>query len=199
MVISIALQKGGTGKTSSSNSLATGFTRRGKRGFSHWSTVKPIPPKCFSRTMRILEKRKRTTTRFGGQALAVRSTLISNLDIVPSHILRSNTDIELTTAMDRREELLKSKLEKIKAQYNCVLIDCPLYCHGWRSPRLPPAKRFWLSPLSAISNSIRSSKCENTLPQQETDTRAKNNFGELIRRVYTTGNRGERWRSNYDR
>ena len=47
------------------------------------------------------------------------------LDIVPAHILLSNTDVELTTAIDHREARLKNQLDAIKAQYEYVLIDCP--------------------------------------------------------------------------
>ncbi len=37
----------------------------------------------------------------------------------------SNTDIELTTAIDHREARLKTELDKIKGQYDVVIIDCP--------------------------------------------------------------------------
>jgi chromosome partitioning protein len=47
------------------------------------------------------------------------------LDIVPSHILLSNTDIELTTAKDHREARLKAQLDRIKDDYDFVFIDCP--------------------------------------------------------------------------
>jgi chromosome partitioning protein len=50
---------------------------------------------------------------------------VPNLDIVPSHILLSNTDVELTTAIDHREERLKRELDPIKNNYDFVFIDCP--------------------------------------------------------------------------
>ena len=53
------------------------------------------------------------------------STSISLLSVVPSHILLSNTDIELTTAIDHREARLKHELDTIKDQYEFVVIDCP--------------------------------------------------------------------------
>ena len=46
-------------------------------------------------------------------------------DIVPSHILLSNTDVKLTTAIDHREARLKTQLDAIQAQYDYVFIDCP--------------------------------------------------------------------------
>ncbi|CAN5846382.1 hypothetical protein BH10CHL1_BH10CHL1_14630 [soil metagenome] len=47
------------------------------------------------------------------------------MDIVASHILLSNTDIELTTAKDHREARLKQQLDKIQANYDFIFIDCP--------------------------------------------------------------------------
>ena len=57
--------------------------------------------------------------------LPVHKTDIANLSIIPSHILLSNTDIELTTAIDHREARLKNELDKIASQYDYILIDCP--------------------------------------------------------------------------
>ena len=57
--------------------------------------------------------------------LPIHKTSIPNLDIVPSHILLSNTDIELTTAKDHREARLKAQLDQVKQNYDYVLIDCP--------------------------------------------------------------------------
>jgi chromosome partitioning protein len=59
------------------------------------------------------------------QPLPIHSTHVRNLSIVPSHILLSNTDIELTIAKDHREARLKSALDKIKAGYDYVFIDNP--------------------------------------------------------------------------
>jgi chromosome partitioning protein len=44
---------------------------------------------------------------------------------VPSHILLSNADVELTTAKDHREARLRMQLEPIKGQYDHIFIDCP--------------------------------------------------------------------------
>jgi chromosome partitioning protein len=55
----------------------------------------------------------------------VHQTQIENLSIVPSHILLSNTDIELTVAVDHRESRLKNELDRIKEQYDYVIIDNP--------------------------------------------------------------------------
>lgn len=126
MVFSIASQKGGTGKTSSTISLAAGLARQDKKVLvididSQANSSKVLLPNYT-------ELRKEDTiyvTILERQSLPVRSTSLPNLDIVPSHILLSNTDIELTIAKDHREERLKNALDSIKNQYDIVLIDCP--------------------------------------------------------------------------
>src|SRR5690606_10506224 len=65
------------------------------------------------------------TTILDRKPLAITSTPLPHLDIVPSHILLSETDIKLTAAIDHREARLKAALEPVKATYEHVIIDCP--------------------------------------------------------------------------
>src|ERR1700737_415545 len=126
MVISVASQKGGTGKTSTSISLASGLARRGKHVLlididSQANSSKVLIPDY-------LDLRKENTvyaTILDRQPLAVQHTAIPNLDIVPSHILLSNTDVELTSAKDHREARLKSQLDQLKDKYDYIFIDNP--------------------------------------------------------------------------
>src|SRR5690606_18617716 len=64
--------------------------------------------------------------------LFVHRTSIPNLAIVPSHILLSDTDVKLTTALDHREARLKAELDGIRQYYDYVFIDCPPAL-GWLS------------------------------------------------------------------
>jgi chromosome partitioning protein len=126
MVFSIASQKGGTGKTSTSISLAAGLARRNKKVLlididSQANSSKVLLPNYAE----LRKEETLYTTILDRQPLPIRQTSIPNLAIVPSHILLSNTDIELTTAKDHREERLKNGLDTIKGQYDIVLIDCP--------------------------------------------------------------------------
>lgn len=126
MVISIASQKGGTGKTSTSISLAAGLAHKGKK-------VLLIDIDCQANSSKVLldnyaELKKEQTiyaTILERNPLPIHETKVKNLSIVPSHILLSNTDIELTTALDHREARLKSRLDEIKDNYDFVFIDCP--------------------------------------------------------------------------
>src|SRR5438132_12505699 len=115
MIYSIASQKGGTGKTTASISLSAGLARQEKKVLlidvdsqansskvllHHYTTI-PVEETIY-RT--ILDRKP----------LAIHKTHVPNLDIVPSHILLSNTYVEITNAMDHRESCLKRKIDIIK-------------------------------------------------------------------------------------
>lgn len=127
MVISVASQKGGTGKSSTTISLGAGLARLNHK------RVLIIDIDSQSNTSKVLIrnypklKKEQTlyTTILERKPLKIHQTLIPKLDIVPSHILLSNTDIELTTAKDHREARLKAQLDRIKDDYDYVFIDCP--------------------------------------------------------------------------
>jgi len=126
MIISIASQKGGVGKTSTAISVAAGLARKGKRTLlididSQANSSKVLLPNYQG----IKSDQTIHTTVLDRKPLPVHKTTVYNLFIVPSHILLSNTDIELTTAIDHREARLKTELDKIAGEYDFVIIDCP--------------------------------------------------------------------------
>jgi len=126
MVISIASQKGGVGKTSTAISLAAGLARKGKKTLlididSQANSSKVLMPNYPE----ITAENTIYATIIERRPLPVHHTNVRNLSIIPSHILLSNTDIELTTAIDHREARLKNELDKIVGDYDFVFIDCP--------------------------------------------------------------------------
>jgi chromosome partitioning protein len=126
MIYAISSQKGGTGKTTTSISLSAGLARRGKRVLLIDIDSQANSSKVLLPNYRDLPAgRTINTTILERKPLPVHETTIPNLAIVPSHILLSNTDIELTTALDHREARLKAELEPIQDQYDYVFIDCP--------------------------------------------------------------------------
>src|SRR5687768_8061276 len=126
MILSVASQKGGTGKTTTSISLAAGLARKGQRVLlidtdSQANSSKVLLPNYPE----IDHDQTLYATMLERKPLVIHPTSVPNLDIVPAHILLSNTDIELTSAIDHREARLKRELDRIKDGYAFVIIDCP--------------------------------------------------------------------------
>src|SRR6266567_9325421 len=126
MIVSIASQKGGTGKTTTSISLAAGLARKGKKVLLVDIDQQANSSKVLLRHYPTITKEQSVhATIIERNPLPIHQTDVPNLDIVPGHILLSNTDVELTIAKDRREDRLKRELDKIKDNYEYVFIDCP--------------------------------------------------------------------------
>lgn len=126
MIFSIATQKGGTGKTTTSISIAANLAHNGKRVLlvdidSQANSSKVLLPHYPN-----IDKNETIyRTILHRDPLPVHKTSIPGLEIAPAHILLSNTDVELTTAKDHREARLKAQLDTISGDYDHVLIDCP--------------------------------------------------------------------------
>ncbi|HEY1248264.1 MAG TPA: ParA family protein [Nitrososphaera sp.] len=126
MIFAIASQKGGVGKTSTSISLAAGIAHKGKKVLLVDIDSQANSSKVLIKDYQTLKKESTIyTTILERSPLPVHKTQIDTLDIIPSHILLSNTDVELTTAIDHREARLKKALDLIKHQYEYIFIDCP--------------------------------------------------------------------------
>jgi chromosome partitioning protein len=126
MIIAIASQKGGVGKTSSSISMSAGLAKKNKRVLlididSQANSSKVLLPNYQD----IPSEHTIFATIVDQKPLPVVQSQVPNLFIVPSHILLSETDVRLTTALDHREGRLKRALDRIKDDYDYVFIDCP--------------------------------------------------------------------------
>ena len=96
MIISIATQKGGTGKTTTSISLAACLARSGKRILlvdidSQANSSKVLLPHY----QQLSKDETIFSTVLERKPLQIHETDVPNLSIAPSHILLSNTDVEL--------------------------------------------------------------------------------------------------------
>ena len=126
MVISVASQKGGVGKTSTAISLSAGAARRGRKVL-----LVDIDPQANSSKVLIHDfadlRAEDTiyTTIINRNPIPYYPTQVEGLSISPSHILLSEASITITVARDHREARLKDQLEEIAEQYDHVFIDCP--------------------------------------------------------------------------
>ena len=126
MVYAIGSQKGGTGKSSTAISLAAGLAHQGKKTLLVDIDSQANSSKVLLPDYPHLDKDDTIfRTILARKPLPVHETSVANLAIVPSHILLSDTDVKLTTALDHREARLKTHLDAIKDGYDYVFIDCP--------------------------------------------------------------------------
>src|SRR4051812_5984851 len=125
IVTAIASQKGGVGKTTTSINLSAALARKGKRVL-----LVDIDPQANSSRVLLPEystlKKEDTVwdTIIQNHPLRFYPTEMPTLQIVPSHILLSNADIDLQSVF-KREERLKLHLDKLKDSYDFIFIDCP--------------------------------------------------------------------------
>lgn len=169
MVISFATQKGGTGKTTSSISLAAGLSKQGKKilfiDMDQQANASDILYPNYSQLERTPGSEVDTVynTIINRERLPIYESNIPNLHVVPSHILLSSADAVLSSSMDHKESRLRKEVSKVKNNYDYVIIDCPPAL-GWLTLNAFVASdkvivvvspgRFELTSIKQIGNTI---------------------------------------------
>ncbi|MEX0822089.1 MAG: AAA family ATPase [Rhodothermales bacterium] len=124
-VISVANQKGGVGKTTTSINLAASLAAT-----EHPTLLIDVDPQANATSGIGIEHKTPGNSTYevliGDIPVedAVRSTEMDFLDVVPSHINLVGAEIEMVDVAER-ERILKRALRSVRRSYDFVIIDCP--------------------------------------------------------------------------
>lgn len=125
-IIAISNQKGGVGKTTTSINLAAGLGYLGKKVL-----LVDFDPQGNA-TQGVGAKAKGNKLSVYNMLMeeyevkdVVQSLQTPPLDIVPASISLAGADLQMVKYETGKEELLKNKLDKVRDQYDFIIIDCP--------------------------------------------------------------------------
>lgn len=124
-IIAIANQKGGVGKTTTAINLSACLAEKGKKVLSI-----DMDPQGNMTSGLGVDKDNVEKTVYDliiGEAQIediICRDVIENLDVLPTNIDLSAAEIELI-GIDNKEYIIKNEVEKVKDNYDFIIIDCP--------------------------------------------------------------------------
>lgn len=124
-IIAVANQKGGVGKTTTAINLSACLAEKGKKVL----TI-DIDPQGNTSSGLGVDKNSLENTVYqlviGASPIedCIINNLFENLSILPSNVNLAGAEIELI-GIEEREFILKKHIEKIRNNYDYIIIDCP--------------------------------------------------------------------------
>ena len=123
-IISVANQKGGVGKTTTSVNLSTVLANKGRKvllidadpqgnGTSGVGVDKDTTYSLYDVLINDIQILN-----------TLQPTVVDNLDVCPSNINLAGAEVELVSMLSR-EQRLREKLELVKDEFDYIIIDCP--------------------------------------------------------------------------
>lgn len=124
----IANQKGGVGKTTTAVNLAACIAENGRGKNIKVLAVDIDPQGNMTSGLGVKGKFEQSIYEVMIDGVdpheVILSTSIENLDIIPAEVALSGAEVELVNMM-AREQVLKRVLDKVKDEYDYIMVDCP--------------------------------------------------------------------------
>ena len=124
-IIAVANQKGGVGKTTTSINLSACLAEAGQKVL-----VVDVDPQGNTTSGLGVDKNNVENTIYEmmlGECTVEESILkdvLENLDVMPSNVNLAGAEIDLI-GVDEREYILQKAMEKVRANYDFIIVDCP--------------------------------------------------------------------------